>query len=353
VPCISPRAIVFSGVVVLGTVLASAPQTLAAAPEAIGEIANYAGADRAAYLEAGARTEGKLLVYTVGAQIDPLLAAFHKRYPFVSVQAYKGDTVDLDRRVIEEYNAGVFNVDAYELNDYGLVPLLEAGYLAAFSSPEFVNYPSEAIEPGRHWVVMREDLVSLGFNTDAIPPDQAPHTNADLLDPKWKNKLGLYGEPTAINFWVGTILASGGTDLLRKLAAQNPTDYNLGGRGVANLIVSGEAPIVINARRSHIFASQRDGAKVAWRAIGPVYAAVSAAAIAGRPNHPFAATLFVDFMLSADAQKIYHDDLGYSSMRKDMQTVDEPTAKLYLGSHPDFEREYDEWGRLATQLLHH
>lgn len=348
-PCISLTGIVL----ILGTVFAATPHAFAADTEAVGKIANYSGADRTAYLEAGARTEGKLLIYTVGAQIDPLLAAFHQKYHFIAVQAYKAGTAEVDRHVIEEYSAGVFNVDAYELNDYGLVPLLAQNYLAAFTSPEFADYPLGAIEAGKHWVVMREDLVSLGFNTDAISPDQAPHSNGDLLDPKWKNKLGLYGDPDAVNTWVGTILASGGIDLLHKLAAQNPTIYNMGGRGVANLIVSGEAPIVINARRSHMFASQRDGAKVAWRAIGPVYATVSATAIASRANHPFAATLFVDFMLSAEAQKIYRDDLGYSSMREDMQRADEPTQKLYLSGHADFEREYDDWGRLAAQLLHH
>lgn len=351
-PRISPSAVLLWGGMILGGTLALGPSGWAADADMVGKIANYNAADRTAYLEAGARSEGNLLVYTVGAQINPLLAAFHKKYPFVVVQAYKADTADIDRRVVEEYNAGSYNVDAYELNDFGLVPLLAAGYLSTFWSPELVNYPSEAIEAGRHWVVMRADLVSLGFNTDAIPPDVAPHSNADLLDPKWKDKLGLYGEPAAINTWVGTILASGGVDLLRKLAAQNPRVYNLGGRGVANLIVSGEAPIVINARRSHIFASERDGAHVAWRAIGPAYASVSAAAIASRAYHPFAAALFVDFMLSAAAQKIYRDDLGYTSMRNDLQTPDDTSKKLFLGSLPDFEKKYSEWGLLAAQYLH-
>jgi iron(III) transport system substrate-binding protein len=337
----------------LDAMLGSMPAARGADPGVVGKIANYNGPDRAAYLESGARNEGKLLVYTVGAQIDPLLAAFHDKYPFVVVQAYKADTAEIDRRVVEEYNAGTYNVDTYELNDFGLVPLLGLNYLASFWSPELANYPAEAVEAGRHWVIMREDLVSLGFNTNVISPDQAPHSNDDLLDPKWKNRLGLYGEPGAINTWVGTIIASGGIDLLRKLVAQNPTVYNMGGRGVANLIVSGEAPIVINARHSHIFASQRDGAKVAWRAIGPVYASVSGAAIASHADHPFAAALFLDFMLSATAQKMYRDDLGYSSLRKDMQSSDEPSTKLFLGSLLDFEQQYSEWGRLAAQILHH
>ena len=323
----------------------------AADEKAVAAILATEGADRAARREAGAREEGELLVYTVGAQIDPLLAAFRAKYPYIEVRAHKADTVAVTRRVMEEHGAGVYNVDAYELNDYGLAPLMEAGLLAPLKSPELGHYPAAAIEPGRHWVVMREDLISMGFNTASIRPADAPRANADLLDPKWKGKLGLYGEATALAHWVGTMLLSEGEAFLRKVAAQEPVVYNMGGRAVANLIVSGEAPLVVSARRSHMIASQREGAKVEWRAIGPVYATVSAAAVASRAAHPNAAALFVDFMLSARAQAMYRDDLGYSSMRDDMARAGEPAQKLYLGSRPDFETEYETWSKLAGQLL--
>jgi iron(III) transport system substrate-binding protein len=323
----------------------------AADPAETSRIAALAGPDRAALLEKGARNEGELLIYTVGAQIDPLLARFRAKFPFLTVRTYKGDTVAITRRVFEEYKAGVYDVDAYELNDYGLLPIGEAGYLAPLGSPELAQYRPDAIEPHKRWVVMREDQISLGFNHAIISPSAAPTSNAELLDPKWKGKLGMYGESTAIAHAVGTILLSEGEDFLRKLAAQQPTVYNMGGRAVANLIVSGEAPIVINARKSHMFSSAREGAPVSWRAIGPVYAAASAAAIASRARHPYAAALFVDFMLSDEAQRIYRDDLGYTSLRKDMTAADEPRQKLYLGSRPDFETEYETWSRLAGRLF--
>jgi hypothetical protein len=34
-----------------------------------------------------------------------------------------------------------------------------------------------------------------------------------------------------------------------------------------------------------------------------------------------------------------------------MARADEPREKLYLGSRPDFENEYETWSRLAGQLL--
>jgi iron(III) transport system substrate-binding protein len=332
-------------------VLAAPHAAAAATPAEVEKIATYQAADRASFLEAGARGEGQLTIYTVGAQIDPLLAAFRKRYPFIAVQSYKGDTPDITRRVLDEYGAGVTTVDAFELNDYGLAPLRDAGALATLWSPELINYPPDAIEPKQYWVVMREDLISLGFNTKAVDPSQAPKSNADLLLPAWNGRLGLYGGEAALATWVGTLLLSEGEDFLRKVVAQKPTVYNLGGRAVANLIVSGEAPVVINARRSHIFASARDGAPVAWRAIGPVFASVSALAIAARAAHPYAATLFTDFMLSEQAQKIYRYDLGYTSRRKGLEMADDPKDKLYLGSRPNFERDFEDWAQLASQLL--
>jgi ABC-type Fe3+ transport system substrate-binding protein len=70
-----------------------------------------------------------------------------------------------------------------------------------------------------------------------------------------------------------------------------------------------------------------------------------------RSKNPYAGMLFIDFMLSAQAQKIYATDLGYTTLRKDMPAVDAPATKLYLAQRPNYQREYQAWGRLADQVL--
>jgi ABC-type Fe3+ transport system substrate-binding protein len=125
----------------------------------------------------------------------------------------------------------------------------------------------------------------------------------------------------------------------------------MGGRAVSNLIVSGEAPIVVNNRRSHMYASAKQGAHVAWRALGPSYTSVSGAALATQAPHPHAAMLFIDFLLGRAAQRIYTQDLGYASMRRDMQSDDAPAQKLYLTLRPDFYREYEEWNDLSDAVF--
>ena len=163
----------------------------AADPATVAKIATYQGNDRQAFLEAGARREGGLLVYTVGAQIDPVLKAFSAKYPFLAVKTFKNDIPTLLAKTFEEYKAGVYNADAFELEDYGLRILLDAQNARPILLAGDGKLRADAIEPGKRWTLMREDYASLGFNTAAYSDEQVPQTHMDLLDPKWKGKLGV------------------------------------------------------------------------------------------------------------------------------------------------------------------
>jgi iron(III) transport system substrate-binding protein len=198
---------------------------------------------------------------------------------------------------------------------------------------------------------MREDYASLGFNLNAYSPEQVPQTHAGLLDPKWRGKLGVSATESTLTVWVGTMAVSEGEEFVRKLGAQKMTLYNMGGPAVANLVVSGEAPVVVNNRASHMYARRKDGAKVAWRAIGPSYTAVSGVALPTRSKNPHAAMLFIDFMLGVEAQKIYTAELGYTSLRKDMPNSAAPVQKVYLAMRPNYRRDYEQWNRLAQQVF--
>jgi iron(III) transport system substrate-binding protein len=332
-------------------IMIAAGSARAADPATVAKIATYQGNDRQAFLEAGARREGALLVYTVGAQIDPVIKAFNAKYPYLAVKTFKNDIPTLLTKTFEEYKAGVYNADVFEIEDYGLRILLDAKMLAPFFSPEMAHYAADAIEPGKRWALMREDYASLGFNTDAYSAEQVPQTHMDLLDPKWKGKLGVSATESTLANWVGAMLVGEGEDFVRRLGRQNLTLYNLGGRAVSNLVVSGEVPLVVNSRYSHMYASRRDGAKVSWRALGPSYAAVSGVAVPVRSQNPHAAMLFADFLLSAAAQKIYTEELGYASLRSDMASATAPAKKLYLGLRPNYTAEYESWSRLADQVF--
>ncbi len=201
-----------------------------------------------------------------------------------------------------------------------------------------------------YWVILRESYVSLGFNTKEVTAAEAPKTNQDLLDPKWKGKMGVTGRGSTLINWVYALTISEGADFVRKLASQNIRNYSIGGRGISNLVVSGEVALSPTIFSAHMYASRLKGASVGWRALGPTFSNVSGNAIPVHSNSPHAAMLFIDFTLGKVGQKIY-TGLGYSSTRKDMTSVDSPKKKLYLAVRPNYDKEYAAASRLAKEVF--
>jgi iron(III) transport system substrate-binding protein len=328
----------------------AAPSALAA-PKTVSEIANYAGPDRQQVLEDGARREGVLMLYATGTQIQPLLDRFMQIYPFIKVSMPRGSAIDVTRKVIEEYGAGLYQVDAFELSSYGLVVQREQGLLQPFSSPELADYDTSAIEPGRHWVSMRESYLGIGYNTQKIRAEDAPRSYEDLLAPKWKGKMALSGSLSTSANWVGGMVISLGIDYVRKLGQQDIRVYELTGRALANLTISGEVPLSPTIYNSHVEASRAQGAPIAWNLPGPVAVTDTSAALAPRAPHPYAAMLLIDFLLSKEGQAMYRE-LGYAPARNGMTSKDLPALqKLYLTNRPGYVQEFDQWVRIAKQTV--
>jgi len=321
-----------------------------AQPSTVGAIANYAGLDRQMILEQGARREGSLLLYTTGTQIKPLIDRFEQKYPYVKIELARASSADTARKVIEEYRAGFEKVDAFELASHGLVVPRDEGILQPFRSPELAAFAAEAVEPGRHWVVVRESYTGIGFNTKLLPAERAPKTYLDLLDAQWRGKMAISGVSTTAVNWVGTMLIAHGPDYVRKLGTQNIRIYNLTGRALANLMTAGEVVLSPTIYNSHVTASAEKGAPLGWLAPGPVPVTDTGVAIARKAPHPHAAMLFVDFLMSKDGQSLYRE-LGYDSPRNDVAGAGARVEKLYLTNRANYIREYEDWARLYQDVF--
>ena len=331
--------------------LAAWPVAAAGQPRTVAEIANYSGADRQKLLEDGARTEGTLLIYTTGTQIQPLIDRFKQKYPFLRVELARAGSVDVAGKVVEEYSAGVYLADAFELAAHGLLFARDLGVLQPFTSPEAVNYEPSAIERGRHWISVREGYTGIGFNTQQISPAEAPKTYQDLLDPKWKGRMAISSLTTTAANWVGTMLINYGIDFVRKLGQQNLRPYRITARAVANLMISGEVALSPTTYLSHMEASRAKGAPLAWNAPGPVPVTDTSVALAAKAPHPHAAMLFVDFLLSKEAQLLYRD-LGYMSSRRDIPANGTwKLDKVFLTNRPNYIQDYEQWAKLVQEIF--
>jgi iron(III) transport system substrate-binding protein len=323
----------------------------AAEPKTVAEIATYKGADRMAVLEAGAKKEAALLVYTIGTQSDPMLERYQQKYPYVRLEVFRSPTNELTRRVLEEYKANRKVVDVLDMSTGGLqVMRATGGILQAYDTPEMVAYGPTAIESNKLWVFDYEAYVGLGFNTASIPVAEAPKTYDDLLDPKWKGKMAVSDSGTTLPHWVGATVLTKGEGYLTKLSQQNIATFNVLGRALSNLVVAGEvamSPVIYN---SHMRNSKSKGAKVDWRAPGPVYSNVNALALAKGAPHPFASMLYIDFTLSKEGQTM-RVEIGDDSARIDLAAPEKPKEILYLTERPDYERDFERWTDLSKRVF--
>src|ERR1043166_3987080 len=89
----------------------AAPVLYAASIE---DVAMMKSADRQKILVEGAKKEGKLMWYTtliVDQVVRPVKDAFEKEYPFIQVEFYRGNSENLVRRMLAEYQAKRYDAD--------------------------------------------------------------------------------------------------------------------------------------------------------------------------------------------------------------------------------------------------
>jgi iron(III) transport system substrate-binding protein len=330
--------------------LALAASVQAAEPKTVAEVADYRGADRQAVFEAGAKKEGALLVYTIGTQSDPMLEVYQKKYPSVRLEIFRAPTPELTRRVFEEYKADKKIVDVLDMSTGGLQQMREASFLQTYYTPEMSAYPASAMEASKLWVFDYEAFVSLGFNTDAVSVADSPKTYDDLLNPKWKGKMAVSDNGSTLPHWVGGVLVTKGEDYLKKLGQQDVKVFNVLGRALSNLVVSGEVPMSPVIYNSHMRNSKGKGAHVDWHALGPVYSNVNALALAKGAPHPFASMLYIDYTLSHEGQAL-RVQIGDDSARNELAAPEKPKEILYLTERPDYAREYEQWTELSKRIF--
>jgi len=326
-------------------------------PKTVAEIALYQGADREKILIEGAKKEGQLTLYTMNTWTNDVVAkAFEKKYPFIKVSSWRSQSMELLKRITEEYTAGRFFLDVVETTPPTIQVLHKEGILQEYRSQELAYYGDDVKEKGKNGVYYcanREIYISLGFNTKLIPPAEAPKSYKDLLDSRWKGKMSIAGSSTGV-WWIGNAIEVMGRDFIEKLSYQDVKVQNISGAALAGLIVSGEVPLSPTIFDSNIFTAKQKGAPVEWRPIEPVIANVAYSGVMTKAPHPNAALLFIDYFYSKEGQKVMMQG-GLSSPREDIGLLEQKFKKSYLESRfqtlDEYEKKYEEWQNLLMQLF--
>jgi iron(III) transport system substrate-binding protein len=285
--------------------IAIPPAAAQSGPPSLAEIAAYNGPDRTARLIAGAKKEGEVDIYTSETidDVAALDAAFQEKYG-VRLKLWRGSANDILQRAVLEARGGRFAVDTIETGAITMESLQRELLLQRVISPAFADLKPEAIRPHHEWTGTRYNVFVAAYNTAAVNKSDLPKSYADLANPRWKDKLGIEAESSD---WFGTLTeAMGGqrgVALFHDVVAKNGMSVRRGHTLLANLVVSGEVPLAISTYLYKVAQLKAGGAPIDWFTIPPIVARFEGVGVARRAPHPYAAMLYLDFMIT-DAQAI-------------------------------------------------
>jgi hypothetical protein len=139
--------------------------------------------------------------------------AFEKRYG-IKLQLWRSSSEDILQRAVVEARGGRFDVDAIETSAAEMESLHREKLLQEVKSPHIVDLSPAALLPHREWIGDRLNLITAAYNTDLIKPAALPKTYDDLIDPRWKGKLGIEADDS---IWFGALITALGEEKGLKL----------------------------------------------------------------------------------------------------------------------------------------
>lgn len=284
-------------------------------------------------LQQKAAKEGKVVWYvnTNTEAVAAVVDAFEKKYPKIKVETQRQITFKLWQKFQQEQAAGRHIADVFTQSTWGITNTARKQDLITPYKPKVAKdkYP-DYIDSKTGTFSGRVITQPLVYNTQKVPPQHAPKTWKDLLNPWWKGELGVldpsenaYGFE---NYWQMAHSPDLGKKYFEELAKNKPKMYTQSGQQ-ATALVSGEvlaASIVAYRARAAI----KGGAplKIVYPKTG-VGVSVNFDCLVTQSPHPYASRLFLDFLASSQGQE--------ARMKGVPDFPTNPDAKLVFKGQPE------------------
>jgi len=279
---------------------------------------DYSGADRMEKIVAAAKKEGTLTMYTTFAEKDQptLIRPFEAKYG-VKVNIWRAGTDKVLQRTLAEAAAKKYDVDLIHFGSPEMEALSREKILQAVNSPVHKDLQPGSVPAHREWAATLLSVWVQVYNTQLIKKGDLPKTYRDLLDPKWKGKLGIEAKNQDWFASVVDVMGGGekGLKFFRDLVARNGISARTGHTLLNNMVIAGEVPLALTVYNYMPEQAKRKGAPIDWFALEPAVARSNAVGVARRAPHPNAALLFYEYMLGEGQQPLAKMDYVPSNTR--------------------------------------
>ena len=314
-------------------------------------LADYTGPDRMARIAAAARKEGALTLYTTIAEKDlpTLLKPFEAKYG-IKVTVWRAGTANVLQRTVAEASAKRYDVDVIHVGSPEMEALAREHILLPVTSPQHQDLQPGSVPPHREWAATLLSVWVQVYNTTLVKKESLPKTYKDLLNPKWKGKLGIEGKDEDWFASVVEVMGGGeaGVKFFRGLTAGNGLSVRQGHTLLNNLVISGEVPLALNIYNYMPEQAKQKGAPVDWFVLEPAIARSNGVGVARHAPHPNAALLFYEYLLGEGQQYFVRMDYVPTNMKVASPLKGVKILQTDPGRSLD---EAEKWSTLFQQTL--
>ena len=337
-----------AGAALLAVFLVAAAEVFAASvEERLDQLNRMPEKSRSEMLDKEARKEGELVWYAAMAsdRAGEVIRAFEAKFPFVKVRFQPGGAGRQLEQLLVEHRTKKHQADIINTRRSYVAVMAKTGAVARYRTPLRAAL-REGFTDKDGFVngIYAQPRVFL-YNTKMLGRDAPPRTFEDLLDPRWKDKLGL---DTTDYDWLASLIDYYGRDraidFANKLAKQQ-LNFRRSPTLLAQLAVAGEFPVVIDVFPEEVLQLKRAGAPAEFvlsEPFVPVKTPTTVSISSGAP-HPHAAALFVDFLLSKPGQDVMAAQGRWVSRKDGKYFVDLKGKKMQIPG--------PEWDEKQVELV--
>lgn len=286
---------------------------------------------REAKLYEAAKREGELNWYTtLSRTISPsVVKAFEAKYSGIKVNLYRASSEDVSARLIQEAKAGTAGADIVETNGTELLFLQHRKDVVV---PYRTSPYAKAIPAAYRFDTFTGDRIEYfiaAWNTNIVKAGEGPKGWDDMGSSKWAGKLSM--EPGDVDWYAAIYQALENTALrklrpkpataaakeaaLKKIRAKIDAMWEAmaknsqiisGHTTQATLLAAGQFGVCVSCHAQSVVALKQRGAPIDFKPYGaPLVIRAQGIGVVYRLQHPNAALLFYDWMLTKDGgQKV-------------------------------------------------
>lgn len=264
-----------------------------------------------------AKKEGRVVWWDAWDKdiVEKLSAAFTKKYPGVTVDAFLGTDDDTKLRALAEGRSGNVTFDVIVTSSGNYFDYKKAGLVTDNSDVlDAIGVPKELRYEGTYDPTYF--VYGAAYNPNLVKASELPRTWDGFLDPKWKGKLAVESRLKlfvfATPFWGGEEKVIG---YLQKLRTQAPR-FVKGDIAANKLLVAGEFPVLLPAYLTNYPRYVPQGAPWGFVPLDEVYVTGAGPGYTRPPGapHPNAGKLFMYWFLGPEGQGILDERFAGNPM---------------------------------------